>query len=228
VAGFTLRGMHAPFAPTCRVIALVASSLVGLTPPVHAQVEVPKAAPASAEAVAACERAARQALAAQSTASGEVTFNAPPAVQTSLSTASQVVLRGGGRAGAKGGSRGFTYNCNVDLGTDKVVGLVLRDTVPAAPSIAPARMAAEPDLTQLSPTACESRAAQALKQRWPRVSQISFDSDTRRFVQKSPGRAELHSHGRALPEPESPSTHFGFDCEIDTRDGRVVGMRVTG
>ena len=221
--------MQFPFAPTARALAVAAAALCGPLPAALAQVEVPKAAPASAEAVAACERAARQALAAQSAAASEVSFNGPPSVQTSLSTASQVVLRGGGRSrGSAGGSRGFTYNCNLDLHTDKVVGLVLRDTAPAAPSIAPARMASEPDLSALSPAACESRAAQALKQRWPRVSQISFDSGTRRFVQKTAGRAELHSHGRALPEPDSPSTHFGFDCEIDTRDGRVLEMRVTG
>lgn len=212
-----------------RALAVAASAVFGPLPAVHAQVEVPKAAPASPEAIASCERAARQALAAQSAAASEVAFNGPPSVQTSLSTASQVVLRGGGRSrGSAGSSRGFTYNCNVDVGTDKVVGLVLRDTAPVAPTIAPARMASEPDLSQLSPAACESRAAQALKQRWPRVSQISFDSDTRRFVQKTAGRAELHSHGRALPEPDSPSTHFGFDCEIDTRDGRVLEVRVTG
>lgn len=221
--------MQSTFSPTVRVLAVAASGLFGLMLAARAQVEVPKATPATPEAVASCERAARQALAAQSAAASDVTFNAPPTVQSSLSTASQVVLRGGGRSrGGAGGSRGFTYNCNVDVHTDKVVGLVLRDTAPAAPSIAPARMASEPDLTQLSPAACESRAAQALKQRWPRVSQISFDSDTRRFVQTTAGRAELHSHGRALPEPDSPSTHFGFDCEIDTRDGRVLEMRVTG
>jgi hypothetical protein len=206
-------------------VAVVAVALLSLPRPAAAQVEVPKGQP-SAEATAACERAARQALAAQVVPTADVTFNAPPTVQTSLSTDSQAVMRGAGRSRGAGG-RGFTYSCNVDLQTHKVVGLVMRDAAPATPTVAPARMASEPDLSQLSPAACESRAAQALKQRWPRVSQISFDTDTRRFVQQTPGRAELHSHGRALPQPDSPSTHFGFDCEIDTHDGRVLGLRLT-
>ncbi|MDQ6679499.1 MAG: hypothetical protein M3Y67_00850, partial [Pseudomonadota bacterium] len=72
-----------------------------------------------------------------------------------------------------------------------------------------------------------SSAASALKRRWPRVSQISFDTDTRRFVQASPGKADFHGRGRALPEPGVPSALFGFDCEIDPRDGRVLGTRLS-
>ena len=178
------------------------------------------------EAVAACEQAARQSLGPQAQ-SAEVTFSPPPTVQEGLSSDSQVVLRGAGRWRGASGLRSFTYSCNVDVRTAKAVGLVIRDAAPA-PATAPARMPTEPDLTALSPAACESSAVQALKQRWPRVAQIRFDSATRSFQQKTPSRAELHGHGRALPVPEAQSTHFGFECEIDTRDGRVVGMRISG
>ena len=34
--------------------------------------------------------------------------------------------------------------------------------------------------------------------------------------------AELHGRGRALPSPSAPPTFFGFDCELDPRDGRVL------
>ena len=34
----------------------------------------------------------------------------------------------------------------------------------------------------LSPAACESRAAEALTKRWPRVSEIAFDPATRSFA----------------------------------------------
>jgi hypothetical protein len=179
------------------------------------------------EAVAACEQAARQSLGPPAH-SAEITFSPPPTVQEGLSNDNQVVLRGAGRWRGASGLRSFTYSCNVDLRTAKAVGLVIRDAVPVAAAAAPARMPAEPDLTALSPAACESSAVQALKRRWPQVAQIRFDSATRSFQQKTPSRAELHGHGRALPVPEAQSTHFGFECEIDTRDGRVVGMRISG
>lgn len=179
------------------------------------------------EAVAACEQAARQSLGPQAQ-SAEVTFSPPPTVQEGLSSDNQVVLRGAGRWRSASGLRSFTYSCNVDLRTAKAVGLVIRDAAPVAAAAAPARMPAEPDLTALSPAACESSAVQALKRRWPRVAQIRFDNATRSFQQKTPSRAELHGHGRALPLPDAQPTHFGFECEIDTSDGRVVGMRISG
>jgi hypothetical protein len=178
------------------------------------------------EAVEACEQAARQSLGPQAQ-SAEVTFSPGPTVQEGLSNERQVVLRGTGRWRNAGGSRSFTYSCNVDTRTAKAVGLVIRDAAPP-PAAAPARMPTEPDLSALSPAACESSAVQALKKRWPQVSQIRFESKTRRFQQKTPSRAELHGSGRALPVPEAQSALFGFECEIDTRDGRVVGMRISG
>jgi hypothetical protein len=110
-----------------------------------------------------------------------------------------------------------------------LIGLVLRDAISvAARPEAPARPPAEPDLSFLSPAACESSAVLALKQRWPRVSQISFDPETRSFSQDSDRSAALHGRGRALPAPDAPATLFGFDCEIDPRDGRVLATRVSG
>ena len=179
------------------------------------------------EAVAACEQAARQSLGPQAQLA-DITFSPAPTVQEGLSSDQQVVLRGTGRWRAAAGTRSFVYSCNVDTRTVKAVGMVIRDVAPTAQATAPARMPAEPDLTALSPAACESSAVQALKKRWPQVSQIRFESTTRRFQQKAPSRAELHGSGRALPEPEAQPTHFGFECEIDTRDGRVVGMRISG
>ncbi|MDQ6628879.1 MAG: hypothetical protein M3Z29_10605 [Pseudomonadota bacterium] len=180
-----------------------------------------------AAAIEACQRAARQALPWQATPAVDLTFSAPPTVQPSLSSDSQIVLRGVGRWRGAGGMRSFYYNCNVDVRTSEAVGLVMRDVTPAAPESA-ARPPVEPDLSQLSPTACESSAAEALKERWPRVSQISFDAATRTLSQQSSTRAQLHGSGHALPGPGAPSTLFGFDCEIDPRDGRVVLTSVSG
>ena len=208
------------------VLSAVAGSLVSLPLAAGAQVIAGKSVRAE-DATTACERKVRQSLSAQ-TANPEVTFNATPAMQPSLSGDGQVVLQGEGRWRAADGARKFDYSCNVDVRTAEVFGLVMRDSRPAAspPPLAP--RPAEPDLSNLSLAACESSVVQALKQRWPLVSQISFDSGTRRYGQETSVRAELHGRGRALPAQGSPSTLFGFDCAIDPRDGQVLGTRLTG
>ena len=179
---------------------------------------------ANAATISACEQAVRQALPVGERT--DTSFNAPPAVQPAMSGDSQTVLRGAGRVRSGSGSRGFTYSCNVDPRSDEVLGVVLRRSAPLAENTA--RASVEPDLSHLSPQACESRAAEALKQRWPRVSQINFDSNTRRLQQDSAGRAELRGQGHALPTPNSPPTFFEFDCAIDAKDGRVISARVSG
>ena len=57
---------------------------------------------------------------------------------------------------------------------------------------------------------------------------LSFDGATRSLRQEGPGRATLHGNVRALPAPDQPHTHFGFDCEVDPRDGRVLSTRISG
>ena len=209
-------------------IALIA--LIALSLSAHAQEAAGKpvaaAAAAAAAAAQACERETRQALTSKGTGRVEVTFNAAPAVQQSLSNDSQMVLRGVARRRSANDVLSISYSCNVDLRSFEV-GLVLRDTTPVATAAAPARAPAEPDLSELSPAACESSAVEALKRRWPGVSEISFDSGTRAFRQQSSVRAELHGSGRAVPAPSLPSTFFGFDCEIDPRDGRVLRTKLS-
>jgi len=208
------------------VLPAVVAGFVSLPISAGAQVIVEKSARAE-DATSACERKVRQSLSAQ-VVNPEVTFNAAPAVQPSLSGDGQVVLQGEGRWRAADGARKFNYSCNVDVRTAEVFGLVMRDSRPAAAPPPPAPRPAEPDLSHLSLAACESSVVQALKQRWPLVSQISFDSDTRRYGQETSVRAELHGRGRALPAQGAPSTLFGFDCAIDPRDGQVLGTRLSG
>lgn len=69
----------------------------------------------------------------------------------------------------------------------------------------------------------------ALQQRWPRVTQITFNTETRSVTQQSASRAELRGQGHARPAPESAVlVHFGFDCTIDPRDGRVTEIGLSG
>jgi hypothetical protein len=182
----------------------------------------------SADVVAACERAARQALASPPADRAELSFDTAPVVQANMSQGSQIVLRGAGRWRAGSSTRSFSYSCNVDPSNVEAVGVVVRNTTPVTAAAAPAPARVEPDLSHLSPQACEAKAAAALAQRWPRVAQISFDSNTRSLQQDASGRAELRGQGRALPTPNSPFTYFDFGCVIDPRDGRVLSARVSG
>ncbi len=175
---------------------------------------------AEASLVEACQQAARQALAGAVSHPADIVFDAAPELQHNLSNESQTVVRGSAHW-QSGGAHSVIYNCSVDPRTMEVIGLVMRNAAAPAAEAAQARAPAEPDLSRLSPEACEARAAEALKQRWPRVSEISFDVATRSFQQQSSSKAEFHGSGRAMPDPRSPSTFFAFDCEIDPRDGRV-------
>ena len=185
---------------------------------------------ASPAAVEACERSARQAVPNLGRELVEVTFAGAPTVQPGPSIDGQIVLRGGGRWRAPTGAvRTFTYTCNVAVKSGEAVGVVMRDTTPQPAATAPPpRPPAEPDLSALSPAACESSAVAALKARWPRVSQITFDVRTRTFQQPSASSALLHGSGQALPTADSPTRLFGFDCEIDPRNGRVLRISISG
>ncbi|MFM2448784.1 MAG: hypothetical protein RIS44_1234 [Pseudomonadota bacterium] len=178
--------------------------------------------------VVACERAARQLLASKGAPAADVNFLAAPTVLPGSAGDKQLVLRGGGSYRSTEGVRTFSYNCNVDSATSESVGMVMRDTTPVATKGKTATVAREPDLTHLSPAVCESAVAAALKKQSLRVSDISFDSATRTVKQTGQNTAELRGRGRALPAPGMPYNHFGFECEFDTRDGRLLGSRLAG
>ncbi len=184
----------------------------------------------SASAVQACEQAVRATLRNTRGAAAEVSFNAPPAASPGSISGADVLLRGAGRARSGGSARTFTYSCTYDTRADTVAGVVLRDASPggdrAPASVAPVRTV-EPDLSRISPAACESAAASALKRRWPNVGRIAFNTDTRSLVQDSAGTAKLEGQGTAQPEPSNElSAHFRYQCAIDAASGRVLALRL--
>ena len=215
--------------PPCRALPSPRSASVATTLCVAAEVAAVLPETASPAVVEACERSARQAVPGSGRQPVEVSFTAAPTVQPGPTIDGQIVLRGAGRFRAPTGMRSFTYTCNVDVKSSEAVAVMLRDTTPQATAKAPPpKPPAEPDLSELSPAACESSAVAALKARWPRVSQISFDARSRVFKQPSASSASLHGSGKAVPSVDSPTRLFGFDCEIDPRDGRVLGISISG
>lgn len=185
-------------------------------------------ASASADAAAACERAARQSITRQDQVAAEIRFNGAPTVQASPAGDGSLMLQGGGNWKTTAEAHRFEYRCSYDPRSPDAVGLVMRDTTPAGSEPKVAKPAIEPDLRFVSPAACESSAAAALKKRWPRVSQIAFDPQTRSLAQESDAKAMLRGQGRAQPAPGEPTVYFSFDCELDPRNGRVAETRIGG
>lgn len=207
------------------------SALAQTAAPAFSATSEPSAASPSigGEALAQCERAVRQALLPQSGTAADVRFSGKPPLPRAPADGSQIVLQGEGQWREAAALRKFKYSCNIDPNSGQAVGVVIRQAATPQAEQAEPKPIKDPDLSHLSPSACESGAAVALQQRWPRVSQITFDTETRSLTQQSASRAELHGQGRARPAPESPViVHFGFDCTIDPRDGRVIGMHLNG
>lgn len=209
----------------CR-IALLICSAVGLS--AAGAWAAPASAPlgAGGGATPACEAATRSTLGSGRGPAADVSFNAPPIVQPGATETTEIILRGAGRVRSGGSSRSFTYSCTVDARTGEVAGVVVRDTLPAGERASAPVRPVEPDLANLTPLACESAAAAALKRRWPAVSRIAFNADTRALLQNSEGQADLRGQGTAQPTPNTVSTHFSYQCTLDARNGRVLATRI--
>lgn len=186
-----------------------------------------RAAPAAVQpaAVVACERAALDTLRDTRGTAATSSFTAAPTLAPGAADSAELTLRGSGQSRTASGVRPFSYSCTFDTGTKAVTGLVLRDAAIAGPVPAAAR-SIEPDLSQISPTACESAAASSMKRRWPGVTNIQFNADTRRLNQQEGGNASLRGQGTAAPSLREPITHFAYDCTVDPRNGRIVGVRI--
>jgi hypothetical protein len=204
------------------------ASAPGASAPAPQTAQRAAALPADA-ATQACEQAVRSTLRSTRGAASDVVFNAPPAALPGAAEGSDLLLRGAGRARAGGSTRTFTYSCTYDTRANSVAGVVLRDAAPAGERAAapqPVR-SVEPDLSAVSPAACESAAATALKRRWPNVGRIAFNADTRSLVQDSAGTAKLEGQGTAQPQLGNDlSSHFTYQCAMDARTGRVLALRL--
>jgi hypothetical protein len=228
-----------PTAPYRRLLALACAAVMPAGVLAQAAsaptASSPAAGPAAAglppsAAVQACEQAVRATLRDSRGAAAEVSFNAPPASLPGTADAGDMMLRGAGRARSGGNARTFTYSCTYDTAAASVSGVVLRDAAPAgdraAVRAAPVSTV-EPDLSQISPTTCESAAATALKKRWPNVGRIAFNADTRSLQQDSAGTAMLSGQGTAQPQLGNElSSHFTYQCSLDARTGRVLALRL--
>jgi hypothetical protein len=138
-------------------------------------------------------------------------------------TEDETSVRGEGRYSAAAGGTGmpFTYTCAYNAKTDATSGVLFRETgtVRAAPE-----KAFEPDLTNISPEACESAAAAELKDKHPRVGRITFGSDSRRMQPGTNGQVQLIGQGAVERAPGMNAIPFSYRCQVDPRNGRIAGI----
>lgn len=134
-------------------------------------------------------------------------------------------VRGEGRYSSKtGGSVGFTYSCAYNAKSGTTSGVMFRD---AGAGTSQAESTWQPDLTFVSPDACETATAADLKQKYPRVARIAFGSDSRQLRPAADSNASLEGQGAVQRAPGMTVVPFNYRCEFNLRNGRLVSVQTS-
>lgn len=140
-----------------------------------------------------------------------------------------VGIKGSGRyRRANGSSTTFTYSCTYNPKTGVASGVVLREAALGSAAAVP-EAAWQPDLSRVSPEACESAVARLLKDKHPRVANIVIDPGARRL---EPGAEDtralrLVGIGAVQRAPGMNAVPFSYECDFDPRRGQLVGVRTS-
>jgi len=133
-------------------------------------------------------------------------------------------VKGEGRYRApNGNSTPFTYSCAFNARTGATSGVMFRETAGGPNS----DEAWQPDLTNVSPDACEAATAVALKDKHPRVGRIAFDSNSRQLRPAPNSHTSLEGKGAVQRAEGMNSVPFSYRCELDTRSGKVVSVQTS-
>lgn len=186
------------------------------------------AAPAAAAdaAAEACEKAVADAVReARGAQAQDVQFSSGQRRLSPLPT-NETAVKGEGRyRGGSGAARSFTYTCAFNADTGEAGGVLFREAGPG-PAGAPAKPW-QPDLTNLSPEACEAAAAAALKRKYPRIDRITFGSDSRELKPGQNGNTSLEGKGALVRAAGMRAVPFTYRCEVEPRSGKVVGVQAS-
>jgi hypothetical protein len=213
-----------------RLLALC-SSITGLALMAAASAQTaPEVSPAeSARAQERCEASAAQMLQKlRGKRAQDLQFLPAQRVVAAIDE-TEISVKGAGRyraaAGAGAGAgAAFSYSCSFNARTGVASGVVLRE--PGADSARP-EADWQPDLNRVSPQACESAAAQLLKDKHPRVAHIAMDPETRRLEPGPDGNIVLSGQGGVQRAPGMNAVPFSYSCEFDGRSGALVGVRTS-
>lgn len=129
---------------------------------------------------------------------------------------------GGGSGGGAGAGAPFSFSCSFNARTGLASGVVLRESGTEA-----SRGDWQPDLSRISPQACESATAQLLTEKHPRVAQIAIESETRRLQPGPDDHIVLSGQGAVRRAPGMNAVPFSFSCEFDGRTGRLIGVKTS-
>ncbi|MEW6707286.1 MAG: hypothetical protein AB1430_20755 [Pseudomonadota bacterium] len=133
-------------------------------------------------------------------------------------------VKGEGLYRRAGASVPFTYSCAVNLKTGATSGVVFKE---APEALAEQSKPWQPDLTNMSPEACEATVAALLKDKHPRVDGIAFLSDTRQLKPAGGALMSLEGQGTLKRAPGMNPNAFRYRCDLDPRNGKVVAARAT-
>jgi hypothetical protein len=202
------------FAGTAAALVFAACAATAATPPLGA---------ADAAAGTACEAAVAETLRdLRGKAAHEVQFGAAKRVVPPPAGDNTTLAGKGQYRPLAGPSRAFTYTCAFDVQTGKASGVVLRESeAPAAASATPW----EPDLTHVSPEACEAAAAAALKEQYPPAGSIRFQSDSRRLRPAANDGTSLEGRGSLERAAGMNPAPFSYRCLFDAGSGKVVSVQ---
>lgn len=134
-------------------------------------------------------------------------------------------VKGEGRYRRAAGPVAFTYSCAFNVKSGGTSGVVFRDSADAV--AAATAQPWQPDLSNVSPEACETAVAALLKQQHPRVNGIAFRSDTRQLQPAPSARVGLDGQGTLQRAPGMSPNAFKYHCEFDPRSGKVLAARTS-
>ncbi|AKJ29633.1 hypothetical protein AAW51_2942 [Caldimonas brevitalea] len=181
------------------------------------------AATPAARAGERCEAAVAETIKAmRGRSADEVQFSGAKRALSPM-TDDETGVKGEGQYAGNGSSpMPFTYSCAFNAKTGATSGVVFRDT--GKRRSAPEQVG-DADLTHISPEACETATASALKQKYPRVGRIAFGSDSRRVRSSAATRASLEGQGGVERAPGMSSVPFTYRCEFETRSGKLLSVQ---
>ncbi len=185
----------------------------------------PSAQSDSAKAVERCETAVAETVKRmRGPAAQELQFS-PTKRNLAPTQDDETSVRGEGRYSSRSnGTYPFTYSCAYNAKAGTTSGVMFRETGSA---LAKAEPAWQPDLSYLSPAACEGASAADLKQKFPRVARIAFDSDSRQLAPAPDNLTLLAGQGAVQRAPGMQSEPFSYRCEINARNGNIVSVQTT-
>lgn len=202
-----------------RITALVAL----LQTPGTAAIAATPSTPGDTSAGPVCEAAVAQTLrdlrgpAAKEVQFGPVKPVVPPPAGNDTALAGQGQYRA-----LSGAATPFTYTCTFDPQAGKASGVVLRES--RAPSAA-VQGPWEPDLTHVSPEACEAAAAAALKDQYPPAGGIRFESDSRRLRPAANARTSLEGRGSLERAAGMNRAPFSYRCVFEADSGKLFSVQ---